>query len=568
MAVSVALPSYIPAQPLYDHITVPTTYFDCASFGKLNSAKTLATTFNSSHTSSSTHSTPSIPSIPSKGPITSTGASPSTMAPITLSSKDTSSSAGKVFAKPSKEWVLPERAKPGRKVSCEEPDNKRQSQNRQSQRAHRARKTDYISTLEERLRAYEADEIHSNVRLQEVARALKADNERMKAEMSKLREQVAVNTERWEVEKAGLMDTITNLQNQVDQPSRHLTAPATARPRASTLSTRPQIPTPLPRQTRPLADCPICPDPDPDCPCQQQTSLTVPQPQVTPRLDVLTLAAKALANVPHCGVCQSADECLCAAVEEHPPDHDLDHETKPDISSLELGCGLCTSGDFCACKTSSSSPTKTTTTTATVNTAVPLRLARTGKAKVSVWALQTVQEAVCTGDPQNCEACRNDSFGREFCENLFENPSPVASSSSSSPTGFTKCTHVDSTSCAPQQIEDTMRADEAWKALKAHPNARFASLSLLADVVARRTPAEALSTHTSPRENAHIRPAPASVQTTSPLTVHSTPPPTSGKKRRMNVETSAVRDALKLLDSTPAPSPVDDERQNKRLRAE
>lgn len=37
--------------------------------------------------------------------------------------KDTSSSSGKVFAKPSKEWVLPERAKPGRKVSVEEPDN-------------------------------------------------------------------------------------------------------------------------------------------------------------------------------------------------------------------------------------------------------------------------------------------------------------------------------------------------------------------------------------------------------------------------------------------------------------
>jgi hypothetical protein len=37
--------------------------------------------------------------------------------------KDTSSSAGKVFAKPSKEWVLPERVKPRRKVSAEEPDN-------------------------------------------------------------------------------------------------------------------------------------------------------------------------------------------------------------------------------------------------------------------------------------------------------------------------------------------------------------------------------------------------------------------------------------------------------------
>lgn len=37
--------------------------------------------------------------------------------------KDTSSSAGKIFVKPSKEWVLPERAKPGRKVSADEPDD-------------------------------------------------------------------------------------------------------------------------------------------------------------------------------------------------------------------------------------------------------------------------------------------------------------------------------------------------------------------------------------------------------------------------------------------------------------
>jgi AP-1-like factor len=39
--------------------------------------------------------------------------------------KDTSSSSGTLFAKPSKEWVLPERAKPGRKISKEEPDSVR-----------------------------------------------------------------------------------------------------------------------------------------------------------------------------------------------------------------------------------------------------------------------------------------------------------------------------------------------------------------------------------------------------------------------------------------------------------
>lgn len=53
----------------------------------------------------------------------STASTSSTPVASGSNSKDTSSSAGKVFAKPSKEWVLPERAKPGRKVCAEEPDN-------------------------------------------------------------------------------------------------------------------------------------------------------------------------------------------------------------------------------------------------------------------------------------------------------------------------------------------------------------------------------------------------------------------------------------------------------------
>lgn len=111
--------------------------------------------------------------------------------------------------------MLPERAKPGRKVSNDEPDNKRQSQNRLSQRAHRARRTDYIQTLEERLRQYEADEIHSNVRLQEVARALKADNERLKAEVNELKNKcMEYNGEKdiWEMERRTLKEAVRDMR--------------------------------------------------------------------------------------------------------------------------------------------------------------------------------------------------------------------------------------------------------------------------------------------------------------------------------------------------------------------
>jgi len=64
-----------------------------------------------------------IPARPTMVQRPSTTSSTSTPVASGSNSKDTSSSAGKVFAKPSKEWVLPERAKPGRKVCAEEPDN-------------------------------------------------------------------------------------------------------------------------------------------------------------------------------------------------------------------------------------------------------------------------------------------------------------------------------------------------------------------------------------------------------------------------------------------------------------
>lgn len=615
--------------------------------------------------------------------------------------KDTSSSAGKIFAKPSKEWVLPERAKPGRKVSIDEPDNKRQSQNRLSQRAHRARRTDYIQTLEERLRQYEADEIHSNVRLQEVARALKADNERLKAEVNELKNKcMEYNGEKdvWEMERRTLKEAVRDMRMEIealragrgmetivrmdiDQSTIDSLVPGPSIPRrqsAHRLSPR--------SANRPanvtLQDCPICPNPDPDCPCQRPHAS---QQQYPP--EHLTLAPSAAEDhATACGLCHSTDECLCRAVDE---------DVKPDISSPshdlktldDDGCGLCTGGDFCACReaamaasvrTSVSSDTKTTVATTTAisgvvaasssSAALPLRL-RTkgnGSTKASIWSLNTVsavsREAVCTGDPSNCDACRDDSFGREFCQHLFEaaessssvkpcsscpgnctnvktvlSPSPdvtQASSSSSNqirtpptpPVNQPVMVENDDTPLAPLQMvccgnpelcgssrgggctgdvigiggpsgalqastpfhsvsevdEDdgaTLRPDQAWRQLKAHPNAKFASLALLADVVARRTKCLGPRVEMSPMPTspAPTTSAPVSVPVAAhpisprphqPMLGSPDMPSTQQKRRNIEVETSAVRDALKLLDeATPAPSPEPD-RKLKRRRIE
>ncbi|WRT67860.1 uncharacterized protein IL334_004834 [Kwoniella shivajii] len=739
---------------------------------------------------SSVASTPVAIPIPSS----STTSNSQMNAPSSISGKDTSSSAGKIFAKPSKEWVLPERAKPGRKVSIEEPDNKRQSQNRLSQRAHRARRTDYIQTLEERLRQYEANEIHSNVRLQEVARALKADNERLKNELDIMNKQSTdFNSERelWDLEKKNYKDLLNGLKNEIDLLKKQGStrsiestivrmevdqdtidslvpglSPITSRSRRPTLTSTtsfsipsrqrnsisyPVAPTDIQvPQKRDLVDCPICPNPDPDCPCQQgpssaSTSTSIMHTNQAIRRDIT------LVQPSTCGLCHSTDECLCRVVVDREEEEDVKpiiSSSSPRISSptksfkaLDDGCGLCAGGGFCACRAASDTPSNnsnssginkavsassTTPTVVRVTSsaaAMPLRLKSKSytTGKQSIWTLNNVTtttvnispnaEAVCTGDPDNCDACKNDSFGREFCQHLFEDSHPDAvegTEGSTKPKGCGNCSgpggcmsikslisptpqevvssssvplksnkmntpsyqhdqyddepqehlglapiqmtccgnpelcgghHGASTSCTGEIVlnglsssfgdhedegnvseqqssltsnlksnlemnrpmvhmhteyhpddyrnhEDDddhtkLRPDQAWKQLKAHPNAKFASLALLADVVARRTnvlgsmnsPSPAPS---SPLSSTHhnLNPNPTSPTTTishKPMSTSSnTTTSGMGRKRGFDIETSAVREALKILDkATPVGSPAPeggDERQGKRRR--
>lgn len=519
-----------------------------------------------------------------------------------LPGKDLSSSTGKIFAKPSKEWVLPERAKPGRKAATDEPDNKRQSQNRLSQRAHRARRTDYIATLEQRLRQYEQDEIHSNVRLQEVARALKQDNEKLKAEVGRLNAAVgSLRAERdaWTSERRALNDTIKQLRG--GRISTSPTTPYAPTPRSIGIAT------PVTQPSRATVACPICPDPDPDCPCQQPAPLQSQDPTLAP-LPPITASSPSTTsrnawNVEpsNCGFCDLAPEaCLC-------------RDIKPVISRSPspIGdCGLCTNDSFCACRAgaaaaasspaSKSIPLKSllaaalpgpsmgiatssiaTTTVAPApaasiqiaSAAVPLKRKAKADRIQSVWTLSNVKartartEAVCTGDPSNCDACRNDTFGREFCGHLFNRPhecnggcaSSSSSTGSGSGSGVVEDGGVVKTSCCgapelcgqhsdcsppaagsgpdesagsgsgsgsggPDTIglsEEHMRPDLAWRTLKAHPNAKFAPLAMLADVVARR--------HKVRGPRVELSPSP--------------PPPTMRE-----IQTSAVKDALRWLD--------------------
>ena len=70
--------------------------------------------------------------------------------------------------------------------------SKRTLQNRKAQREFRERKASYVKSLEQRIRAYESNEVQGNVELQRAARRLKEENEQLREEVRQLRERVAI----------------------------------------------------------------------------------------------------------------------------------------------------------------------------------------------------------------------------------------------------------------------------------------------------------------------------------------------------------------------------------------
>lgn len=113
----------------------------------------------------------------------------------------------------------------------------------------------------------------------------------------------------------------------------------------------------------------------------------------------------------------------------------------------------------------------------------------------------------------------------------------------------------------------TMRPDQAWRELKAHPNAKFASLALLADVVARRTICSSSGGGGNGSRSGSPSAAPLPRDASAP-----TSPSTrainaavhdhhhqhglargqghAASRTSIKIDTSAVREALRILDDT------------------
>jgi hypothetical protein len=372
--------------------------------------------------------------------------------------------------------------------------------------------------MKARLESYEKGELERSVALQNIAKRLKEENERLMSENTLLKQKLAECEAR-----------ISSLSTQ-----EHL------RGRKRRRDTSPSILSSSPSDSSCLVD------------------RSVPQESVMDSLDV-----KLVPSLP-------VHELLASKTSDHIYDQ-LDALNKdanlPPADNL-TSCGFCTDESSCVCRAIAMEPVgslprfnellesferplldmiSSTEQTVLPSKAPPpsilenlppyqppLLLRRRRQPGVPVKSIfpvtplqdeiQKVREKECSGDPNNCEACRDDTFGKAFCEavvvsvaanatslsncgdcsstpNDHYSHSPRARSESPACCGQPQsCSHFCSTTrdemdvdMTPTDASEPVRSiptNQAWQQFKAHPNVEFADLTLLADVVARRSKCE------------------------------------------------------------------------------
>lgn len=375
---------------------------------------------------------------------------------------------------------------------------------RAAQRAFRERKQSQLAELQARIKQFEQGEIERNIVLQNIAKRLKEENEQLRKENGHLKERVSLclkehfTNSGTESQRKRRREESFDLCTQSSDPSDH-----------SAKRTRAAGPT----TASPFA-------------ISYPSSASMASPPE-------------FGDFPDNGFSSASLECSSdLAVASTDAFNTTETKGNPDNRFPADSCGLCSQGTKCFCRdmvmraVASDTPlsvgvplrmehfehrspaTHLHTRAAVAETlppysildklppfqpAVPLRR-RAATSTKSIFELSTTAQSsttapalapspTCSGDPANCMACADDSFGQAFC-------AAVGESAATTPhcddcpcrdvvaSGLTLSDHAlrDGPSTS-----DTIPTNDAWRQLKSHPNVAFTDLSLLADVVARRS---------------------------------------------------------------------------------
>ncbi|KAG1755173.1 uncharacterized protein EDB91DRAFT_277655 [Suillus paluster] len=449
-------------------------------------------------------------------------------------SQAASSSSSTLWATASKEWVIPAKPKPGRKPKKEtsagppapqdDEDSEsagRRVQNRAAQRAFRERKQSQLAELQARLHSYEQGEIERNVALQNIAKKMKDENEELRKENQMLKDKIA-HLE-WEAE-SNEVDRKRNRENvAVVSPSMSpersirnsnkrakMDAEATDSPQGLHFASY----SPPSSSMASSPDDGTTPSFSPAGHESHSRLFHTPPPSLTHMLNYPSSEPAPALDIQdptdsfRCVLCSPDVPCVCRemAMQQAATDTDLSHiSLKPEHDHPAMMSPMDQSAQLGA---SSSSQMNILENLPAYQAPVPIRR-RTGQSANPVFSVTPISvpssSAKCSGDPSNCMACADDAFGKAFCQAIGHSVNstspcidcPVRTNQSDKIVvggccgDITKCgscgiAPIISSTNLPR-TETAIPTDDAWRQLKSHPNVAFADLSLLAEVVARRS---------------------------------------------------------------------------------
>ncbi|KAF9651853.1 hypothetical protein BDM02DRAFT_3109955 [Thelephora ganbajun] len=455
------------------------------------------------------------------------------------------SSSSKLWAVPSKEWVIPAKPKPGRKpkgISTPANEDKegdpgaRRNNNRAAQRAFRERKQSQLAELQARIQVYEQGETERSVALQNLARRYKEENERLRAENAALQQKIV----RLETEK--LIAVAALYQPRKRPVSDDDTVLVQSTKRAKTLTEPFSLPLPT------LSPYPPSPSSTPSVESSSspkfearsvshraappENSLFPNHPNESDSLVRTSVADDTDSPFEKfdCGFCDDNTPCVCREIFQQ---HVADRIGRPNQPTIKIdhveAPGIASSTSRAQSSTLDHLPA--------YQPAVPLRRKALNKQTTGGNLIFPVTQPpplppTCSGDPRNCRACASDDFGKAFCDAVNDS---MAESEAVDATGVPGDSTRQSFVKAEPGEQRMVPCDDAWRQLKSHPNVEFSDLKLLAEVVASR------SKCTGPR----VLTSPALGSVTSERVVT----PTDGPSRRSYLKT-LPRDILDTQDGT------------------
>ncbi|KAG6845756.1 hypothetical protein H0H87_003810 [Tephrocybe sp. NHM501043] len=508
----------------------------------------------------------------------------------------------------SKEWVIAPKPKPGRKPKKDLSAPAKPEADafyRAAQRAFRERKQSQLAELQARVQSYEQGEIERNVALQHIAKRLKEENEALRAENYLLKEKLV---------KSGLAPP-THTDNEKKRLSRDDTLisipsskrakatighPSTNAPLTLSLSFSHSPPSTVSSpDSSGSSDNTCSPLPSYDLQPDSLHSHLMDFPSTKPSQDDGTCFPTF-----DCGFCSEDTPCMCRELVTQQVAHTTNYNpvNLPSIlqssNNIQLNTAPTPSS---GCILENLPP---------YQPPVPLRRRPASSNVNTVFTVAPpppqVLPANCSGDPSNCMACADDAFGKAFCLAIEESVAsrvPCADCPCSSDLTSLSCDQPSAPDCCGRDASqcncrnsasfgsypnplsegsnpETMPTNDAWRQIKSHPNVSFTDLTLLAEVVARRSkctgprvviepalgsitperitsppavnlpieqdPIVLTDPHAHYREKERTRSSGAS---SSPRLVPQDVLIKCGRQRVREVQTDAVRAALRLLDA-------------------